>query len=131
MIQVPKRPTSTRTVQAERGKHQALSCAPEHGLHHKLSVRRPFRLSVPLEDGSDSASQSGQQNSGPKTARETLRAYAAKIQYCMLLDDSGFIRNRRTTLIRVQLDTTAGRTRMAVGPLSTISAYYSVGIGGT
>ena len=48
MIQAPRRPTSTRTVQAERGKHQALSCAPEHRLHRKPSVWRPFRLSVPL-----------------------------------------------------------------------------------
>ena len=58
----------------------------------------------------------GQQNSGPKTARETLRAYAAKRQYCMLLDDSSFIRNRRTASIRVQLDTTVGQTRMVVWP---------------
>ena len=44
----PRRLTSIGMVQAERGKHQALPCAPEHGLHHKLSVQRPFRLSEPL-----------------------------------------------------------------------------------
>ena len=71
----------------------------------------------------------GQPNSGPKTARETFRAYAAKIQYCMLLDDSGSIRDRRTS-IRVQWETTVVRTRMVVSPPSIISAYYSVGIGG-
>jgi hypothetical protein len=72
----------------------------------------------------------GQQNSGPKTARETLRAYAAKRQYCMLLDDSGPIRNRRTS-VRVQWETTVVRTRMVVSPPIIISAYYSLGIGET